>query len=74
MTSFLAQRACGAAVLYQARLVPELLEPTDKTTMGEPVGLSIRLATTGELLGQWTSAEVERPAGVGAQTTPVSSD
>ena len=58
MTSFLAQRACCAAVLYQARLVPELLEPTDKTTMGEPVVLSIRLATTGELLGQWTSAEV----------------
>ena len=58
MTSFLAQRACCAAVLYQARLVPELLEPTDKTTMGEPVVLSIRLATTGELLGQWASSKV----------------
>ena len=50
--------ACIAAVLHQARWVPGLLEPAEKTTMGEPLGLSIRLAITGELLGQWARSEV----------------
>ena len=38
--------------------MPGLLELAERTTMGEPIGLSIRLAITGELLGKWSSSEV----------------
>ena len=53
-----AHHACIAAVLFQAWWVPGLLEPAEKTTMGEPLGISIRHAITGELLCQWASSEV----------------